>query len=436
MARQTPGTHANDPGIHTPDGAARRLPEKSLRRTFRSLRHRNYGLYWFGQMISLTGSSMQSIGQAWLVLKLTHSAWQLGLSGALQALPILCFSLPGGMLVDRCSRRQLLLATQATAMLQALLFWLLTITGAIQIWQIYTLALLLGCVNCLDRPATRAFVADLVGYADLPNAVALRSSLAQLTRIIGPALGGVVIAFGSVQLLFLLNTFSFLAVLASLGLINSQDLSVRAPRHSTERLPIWRSLREDLRCLWRIPEMFLVTVVVGLVLLFGSNFGVVLPLLATAVLHAGATGFGLLSAAMGSGALLSALRLAWSNRGPTTRSMLTGLLLFGVLEALFALSRSYLLSAALLAGLCFAEETFATQALTALQMLVPDHLRGLASGVQILCFDGTLPLGYVLVGWLSDLYGASLTLLLCALLCLAITTVACLWRLPALAGSR
>jgi MFS family permease len=387
-------------------------------------------------MISLTGSSMQSIGQAWLVLELTHSAWQLGLSGALQALPILFFSLFGGILVDRYSRRRLLLATQAAAILQALAFWLLTVTDAIQLWQIYVLALLLGCVNCLDRPATRAFVMDLVGYEDLPNAVALRSSLAQMTRIIGPALGGMVIAFGSVPLLFLLNTFSFLAMLASLMLINSQDLPVRAPQRSNERLPIWQSLRADLRCLWRIPAMFLVTVIVGLVLLFGSNFGVVLPLLATAVLHTGAAGFGFLSAAMGGGALLSAFWLAWSNRGPTTRSVLIGLLFFGVLEALFALSRSYLLSVVLLAGLCFAEETFATQALTALQMLVPDHLRGLASGMQILCFDGSLPLGYALVGWLSDLYGAPVTLLICALLCLAITAAACLWRQPEMTGSR
>lgn len=430
MKKHIPGAQkqpASEPAV----SAAR----KSLERMFRSLRHRNYRLYWSGQMISLTGSSMQSIGQAWLVLELTHSAWQLGLTGALQALPILLFSLCGGLLADRWSRRYVLFATQWAAMLQAFFLWLLTATGAIELWQIYLLALLLGCTNCLYRPASQAFIVELVGYEDLPNAIALKSSLGQMTRIIGPGLGGVVLALSSVHTLFLLNALSFLAMIVSLALLKSDELHARAPQDARHQ-QTWQQLRAGLRCIWRIPAMFLVTVIVGLVLLSGSNFGVVLPLLAADVLHVGATGFGFLSASMGIGALLSALWLAWSNRGPTTGSLLGSMLLFGVLEAACALSRLYPLSAVLLASICFAEEAFATQALTALQLIVPDHLRGLATSVQILFFDGSLPLGYVLVGWLSGLYGAPLTLLICALLCLAIVGTSWLWRQPAIASNR
>jgi len=419
-------------GVLTPESTAHRSTEKGLARTFRSLRYRNYRLYWFGQMISLTGSAMQAIGQVWLVLELTHSPWQLGLTGALQALPILLFSLFGGILVDRWPKRHVLLVTQLAAMLQAWLLWLLLVTGAVALWQIYVLAILLGCTNCLYRPASQTFVVELVGDADLPNAIALKSSLGQMTRIIGPGLGGVVIALSSVQVLFLLNALSFLAIIASLLLLHSQELHIRAPEEAGVRLKTWQSVREGILLIWQTPAMFLMTVVVGLVLLCGSNFGVLLPLLATEVLHVGAQGFGFLSAAMGIGALLSALWLAWNNQCPTTRSVLIGILLFGTLEATLAFSRTVLLSAVLVAGISFAEEAFATQAMTALQILVPDHVRGCATSLQILFFDGSLPPGYVLVGWLSGLYGAPLTLLICGLLSLAITGVTWFWKASAL----
>lgn len=433
---QKPCISEKNPGPEIPTTGVRTSRERGLLRTFSALRSRNYRLYWCGQMISLTGSNMQGIGQAWLVLELTHSAWQLGLVGALQALPILLFALFGGLLVDRWSRRRVLLATQAAAMLQAFLLWLLIASGAIQLWHVYVLALLLGFTNCLYRPAGQAFVVELVGREDLPNAVALRSSLGRLTGIVGPGLGGVIIALSSVRLLFLLNALSFLAVIASLLLIRGHELHLQARQESAVRWRTWQSLREGIDYVWHTPAVLLMTVVVGLVLLFGSNFGVLLPVMATDVLHVGATGFGFLSAATDAGALLAALWLAWGNRWPTIRSVLIGALLFGILEALFALSHFYPLSVVLIASVCFAEEAFATQALTALQTIVPDHLRGRATSVQILFFDGSLPLGYLLVGWLASLCGAPLTLLICALLCLAVVGAGWLWHNAALASGR
>ena len=399
-------------------------------RAITSLRQRNFRLFLFGQMISLIGSSMQSIGQAWLVLELTHSAWQLGLVGALQALPILFLSIFGGVFADRWPKRRVLLVTQTAAMLQALLLWALIATGVVQLWHIYVLALLLGITNSLDKPTRQAFVVEMVGREDLPNAVALNSSLTTLARIVGPGIGGIIIATSGVSMLFLLNALSFLAVIAGLALINTRELHAQALPHSNagERQKTWQSLREGVDYIWKTPTVLVVILVVGLVLLFGSNFNVLLPLFATDVLHVGATGFGLLSAAIGVGSLIAALWLAWDNSAPTLRRVLVGALLFGILEVVFAISRSYLLSLALIASIGFMETAFAFQAITMLQTVAPDHLRGRVMSILVLFFDGSLPLGYMLMGLLSALYGASTAMLIGALLSLLIVGAGWLWR--------
>jgi MFS family permease len=404
--------------------------DKGLLRAFVALRQRNFRLFWFGQMISLIGTFMQIVGQAWLVLELTHSALQLSLVGALQALPILLFSLFAGVFADRWPKRRVLLVTQSAAMIQAFLFWILIATNTIQIWQIYILVLLLGLMNSLGRPAFRAFIVELVGREDLPNAVALNSSLSSLTRIVGPGLGGIIIAASGVSALFLLNALSFLPVIVGLALINSRELHARAlPRSdASQRQNTWQSLREGIAYVWKTPVVLLLIMVVGLVLLFGSNFNVVLPLFATDVLHVGATGFGFFSAATGIGALLAGLWLAWSNRQPTIRRVLTVMLTFAGLEALFAVSRIYFLSIALIAGVGFMEETFAMQAMTRLQIVIPDHLRGRVMSVQTLFFDGSLPLGYLLMGWLASLCGAPIALLIGAFLCLLVVAAGWIWH--------
>jgi MFS family permease len=408
-------------------------PRKGLQRAFSSFRHRNYRLYWFGQMISLMGTYMQTIGQVWLVLNLTHSAWQLGLVGALQSLPILLFSIFGGVLADRWPKRRVLLVTQAAAMIQALLLWALIATGTIQLWHLYVLAMLLGLTYCLERPTLQAYVIELVGREDLPNAVTLNSSLSQMMRIVGPGLGGIIIAVSGVTILFLLNALSFLAVLVGLALIKSHELYTQALRHpnASKRQNTWQSLREGVAYVWTTPAVLLVILVVGLVLLFGSNFNVVLPLFATDVLHEGETGFGLLSAAFAIGLFISTLWLAWSNSAPTIRRVLIGTLVFGVLEAVFAVSHIYPLSLVLIASVGFAESAFAQLSFTTLQTVAPDHLRGRVMSVTLLFFDGSVPLGYMLLGWLSGLYGASSALLIGAFLSLVVAGNGWIWRKPA-----
>ncbi len=426
----------SDSERETPAIIPSQQPKKGLLRAFTSLRQRNFRLFWFGQMISLMGTMMQIIGQAWLVLELTHSAWQLGLVGALQALPVLLFSIFGGVFADRWPKRRVLLVTQAAAMIQALLLWGLIATGTIQLWHIYVLAMLLGFTNSLYLPTSRAFVVEMVGREDLPNAVALNFSLSTLARIVGPGLGGIIIAASSVTMLFLLNALSFLPVMVGLALIKGDALHTQALQHRNvgERQNTWQRLREGVDYVWKTPAVLLVILVVGLVLLFGSNFNVVLPLFATGVLHVGATGFGFLSAAIGVGALLSALWLAWSNQQPTIRRVLIGMLVFGVLEAVFAVSHIYLLSLVLIASVGFTEEAFAMQAMTALQTITPDHLLGRVMSVQVLFFDGSLPLGYLLMGWLSGLYGAPMAMLTGALLSLLVAGAGWMWRKPAEKG--
>jgi len=426
----------SDSERETPAIILAQQPKKGLLRAFTSLRQRNFRLFWFGQMISLMGTMMQIIGQAWLVLELTHNAWQLGLVGALQALPVLLFSIFGGVFADRWPKRRVLLVTQAAAMIQALLLWGLIATGTIQLWHIYVLAMLLGFTNSLYLPTSRAFVVEMVGREDLPNAVALNFSLSTLARIVGPGLGGIIIAASSVTMLFLLNALSFLPVMVGLALIKGDALHTQALQHRNvgERQNTWQRLREGVDYVWKTPAVLLVILVVGLVLLFGSNFNVVLPLFATGVLHVGATGFGFLSAAIGVGSLLSALWLAWSNQQPTIRRVLIGMLVFGVLEAVFAVSHIYLLSLVLIASVGFTETAFAMQALTTLQTITPDHLLGRVMSVQVLFFDGSLPLGYLLMGWLSGLYGAPMAMLTGALLSLVVAGAGWMWRKPAEKG--
>ena len=408
-------------------------PEKGLLRTFTSLQHRNYRLYWFGQMISLMGTYMQTIGQAWLVLELTHSALQLGVVGALQFLPVLLFSIFGGVFADRWPKRRVLLVTQSAAMAQAFLLWLLIATGTIQLWHIYVLAMLLGITISLDQPTRSAFVVEMVGREDLPNAIALTSLLANLSRIVGPGLGGIIIAASGVSMLFLLNALSFLAVLVALALIDSSELYAQAlqPGNADERQKTWRSVREGIDYVWKTPAISLIIVVVGVVLLFGANFNVILPLFATDVLHAGAKGFGFLSAAMGIGALLAALWLAWGNVRPTIRRVLLGTLIFTVLEVVFAISHLYLLSLVLIASVGAAESIFGALAVTTLQIVAPDHLRGRVNSVYILFFTGSIPMGYLLAGWLSGLFGVAIGLLICAFLSLLVIGAGWVWQKPA-----
>ena len=408
---------------------------RGLLRAFIALRHRNFRLFWFGQLISLVGTWMQSTAQAWLVLELTRSAWWLGVVGALQFLPVLFLALFGGVLADRLPKRTVLLFTQSSAMLLALILWILVATGGVQLWHVLIMAALLGLTNSLDMPTRQAFVVEMVGREDLPNAVALNSSLFNMARVLGPGLGGLVIAWLGVAPLFLLNGISFIAVIIGLAMINMRQLHAQvkyeALHNDTQRPGTFESLREGLAYVRNTPSILLVIAVVGIISLFGINFNVVLPLFATDVLHAGPEGFGFISATFGLGSLLSALWLAWGNNRPSMSRLLVGAMVFGILEALFALSHLYLLSLVLIAGVGFAQIAFSALANTTLQTVTPDHLRGRVMSVYMMVFAGSTPLGNLFIGGLAILFNAPIALLAGATLSLIAAVGGWLLRKPA-----
>ncbi len=408
---------------------------RGVLRAFLALRHRNFRLFWTGQLISLIGTWMQTTGQAWLVLELTHSAWLLGLVGALQFLPVLILSLFGGVLADRLPKRTVLRFTQSFATLQAFVLWILVATGEVRLWHVLVLASLLGLTNSFDMPTRQAFVVEMVGREDLPNAIALNSSLFNMARILGPGLGGLIIAWLGVAPLFLLNALSFIPVIIGLFLIDNSTLYAQVKRTPSEKNAqgqgTLQSLREGLAYVARTPSILLIITVIGVVSLFGINFNVVLPLFATDVLHVGAVGFGFISSAFGFGSLCSALWLAWSNRRPGVTWLLYGIGIFCVLEILFALSHLYLLSLVLIAGVGFAQIAFSATANTIVQTVAPDRLRGRVMSVYMMVFAGSVPPGNLFTGGLAHLFGAPIALLAGAVLSLVAAIVAGALRAPA-----
>lgn len=401
------------PSESTPPPPRRpRLPA-GLTQGFRALEVRNYRLFWIGQLISLTGSWMQTTAQAWLVLQITQSPFALGLVTTLQFLPIMLLSLVGGVITDRLPKQRVILFTQVAALVQAALFGTLVATGAIQLWHVYVLAAFQGVVNAIDNPARQAFVPELTGRDYLVNAVALNSMLFNGARIVGPALAGLVIAKIGIAPTLYLNALSFVAVIIGLVRMDPRQFLAAPPRSEA---PMRQRLAEGFRYVWQTPTVLLIMLVVASIGTFGYNFSVVLPLLAGFVLQTSAEGFGGLSAFLGIGSLLAAIATAYTKQ-ITLRRLLIGAGAFSILLGMVAFSTNFALSAALLVALGFAGITFATTANSLLQLTVPDELRGRVMSIYILLFAGSTPIGGFLIGTLSDIIGVSWTLFVCAVLC-------------------
>lgn len=381
-----------------------------LQQGFSALSERNYRLFWTGQLISLTGTWMQTTAQAWLVLQLTDSPAALGLVAVCQFLPITLLSLFAGVISDRFPRYRLLVGTQVAFLLQALVFGLLTATGHIQLWHVYGLAALQGVITAIDNPTRQAFVPELIGRERLANAVALNSLLFNGARIVGAAFGGLIIAQVGIAPALLLNAASFVAVITELLRMDTRGF--RAPAELTSQSVLGQVL-EGLTYVVRTPRVLTILLIVTFVGTFAYNFSVVLPLLAGYVLHTDAAGFGGLSAFLGVGSLVAALVMAFSQQ-VAMRRLVFGASGFSFLLGLLALSRSYSLSVVLLALLGFMGIIFATSANTLLQLTVPDRLRGRVMSLYILLFVGSTPIGSLIIGSLSSLIGAGEALLVCA----------------------
>lgn len=406
--------------------------KKELPRAIRALGYRNFRLFWCGQIISLIGTWMQTTGQSWLVLQLTHNAMWLGVDGALQFVPVLFLSLFSGIIADRFPKRKLLIGTQTTYMLLAAILCLLVATHTVQLWHVFILSTLLGITNSLDMPVRQSFIVEMVGRETLQNAIALNSSSFNVARIIGPSIAGILIAWFGEMPLFLLNALSFIPVLAGIIAMRDSELHYHPQARTTEEPKgIMKSLGEGFSYMGRTPAVFLVIAVVGIISLFGINFNVVLPLFADNVLKAGSEGYGFISSAFGVGALIAALGLAWRSPKPRIQFLLFNGLLFSVFEILFSLSHVFILSLFLIAVVGFGMILFAATANSAVQTVTPGHLRGRIMSVYNLVFTGTTPIGSLLTGSIANTFGATLALLSMACVSIIAAVIAWIMRKPA-----
>jgi MFS family permease len=384
---------------------------------FRSLHQRNYRLFFGGHAVSISGTWMQRVAQDWLIYTLTGSGVALGVASALQFGPMLLLGIWGGSVVDRHDRRRLLLLTQTIQATLALALGLLAVTGTVRLWMVYALACALGVVTVVDSPARSSFVSDLVGPQDYVNAQSLNSTMHNAGRLIGPAVAGLVIASWSVGVAFLINAASFAAVLWSLARMDPASMS----RHDTDPAAGPRAAAADgLRYVWRHRELRACMLIVAVVGLFGQNFRVVLPLLASDTFGGGAAAYGYLTAALGLGAVVGALFTA-SRRTASWRAMLLATIAFGVTNVLAALSPSLAMAYAALALLGIANICVNTLGRTLLMVHSPPSMHGRVLALHGLVFLGSTPFGGLLLGWVCEVTGARTGLLLAAVTALLVS---------------
>lgn len=367
---------------------------------FRALRHRNYRLFFFGQLISLTGTWMQSVAQGWLVLRLTDSPFLLGLVAAANSLPVLFLTLFAGTVADRFPKRRILLVTQSVAMILAATLAGLTLTGTVHISHVLILAFLLGCVNAFDAPTRQAFTVEMVGREDLLNAIALNSSIFNGARTMGPAVAGIVVAWIGEGPAFLFNALSFGAVLASLSLMQLDARQANGMQRGD-------MLRTGLQYIASEPSVRALLLRAGAVSFFCFVHIPLLPVFARDILQIGAAGLGWLSAASGFGSLVAALTLAQlRDDAPRGKLLTTASLLYAPLLIGFTQARTVPL-ALLFIGLCgWAGVTTMALTNTLIQLIVPDDLRGRVMSVFTLSLMGLSPLGGMLAGSTAELAGS------------------------------
>jgi MFS family permease len=391
----------------------------------RALRHRNYRIFFAGQLISLTGTWMQMTAQPWLVYRITDSSFWLGSIRFAEQIPVLLLAFIGGMVADRYNRHRIVIATQVTSMALALILALLTLSGVVAIWHIFAIAVLLGVVNAFDMPGRQAFIVELVEKEDLMNAIALNSSIFNGARVAGPAMAGALISGIGVGWCFFANGVSYIAVVIGLLLMRLK------PHQSVDSASASIShLLEGFRYVWHTRPIRAVILMLALISLAGMPYSVLMPIFADKILHWGAHGYGILMGSIGLGAMGGAIALAARSETKGLGKLIayagTG---FGLVLVLFSQSQWFWVSVFLLlpAGFCFMVQMASTN--TLLQTVVPDRLRGRVMAVHITTFMGLSSFGSFIAGSVAEKLGAPLTLTLGGIACVA-GSVLFAFRLP------
>ena len=375
-------------------------------RTFLSVRkHRNYRLFFTGQVISNIGTWMQRVAQAWLVLSLTHSPVAVGILALCQFLPFTLFSLVAGVVVDRLDAWRTVISTQVTQMVLASTIAAAALAGVVQVWQVYVIAALMGVVQVLDAPSRQSLTFRMVGPLELPNAISLNSGVFNGARIFGPALAGVLIAAAGAGVCFAVNAASYVAVLVGLLMMRPQEFHAVERRERSRSL--YTGLKEGISYARHDEQIWLMLTLVAVMSTFTLNFNVLLPVLAKQTLHSGPETFGVLSGIFGVGALIGALVSAHVSRA-TMGTTAIGTAGFALCELLIAPLRSTPLIALLLfiGGICFT--TWSSNSNSLIQLAAPDYLRGRLIGLYFFAFAGTGTAGGILSGWLTAAGGTEL----------------------------
>lgn len=378
--------------------------KRYLRATFESLSNRNYRLFFIGQAVSLTGTWMQKVAQAWLVLELTGSGTLLGLTVALQQLPTLLITPWGGLLADRVDKRKILLWTQSCSAVPAALLGILTGTERITFWMVLVLALSLGIAESLDKPARHSFVIEMVGQGQVTNAVTLNSLIVNAAKVTGPAVAGVLINTVGLSLTFVLNAASFIAVLVGLLLMRTDQLetAVPAPRRRGQ-------LREGLRYVRSQPGLVGPLVLMAVTGMVAYEWTVTVPLFAYQTFDGNAQVIGLMFAAMGAGAVLGGLAVAGALKATSSRLIMTGFI-FSFVLFLTAVAPNVTIACVLLFFVGLASIAFRAVATSLIQLRSDPQMRGRVMALLVVGIGGTTPIGGPLLGWIAETVGARMTL--------------------------
>ena len=395
--------------------------------TGRALKHRNFRFFFFGQLISVSGTWMQTLAQAWLLGTLVgwdQAIVYIGLLGVAQFVPVLVLGLFGGIIADIWPKRRTVIATQIAAGLLALTLGGLDYFHVVAVWHIFVLAFLLGIVNAVDMPSRQSFVVEMVGRDDVANAIALNSAVFNGARIVGPAIAGILIGILGTALCFVLNGLSYGAVVISLLAMRDSELMPSARLAVPKTVAAIReNLGDGLRYVWHTPVVLLAITVIGFVSTFGMNFNVVLPVMAARVLNVGSNGLGLLFASMGAGALIAALAVATLAR-PRLRVLIGGGMVLGAAELALASTTAFPIALAAVFFCGAGAIATAASANSLIQITVPGPLRGRVMSVYTTVFAGSSPIGNGLTGGVGGLWGTPAALLINGAICFGAQAVA------------
>jgi MFS family permease len=393
----------------------------------RAFRHRNYRLFFTGQLISLVGTWMMTVAQSWLILQLTGDPLLLGAVAAAQFGPVLILGLFGGLIADALPKRRTLIATQVWPLILGLVMSALVFTNTVQVWHVLVIAFLLGCRNAVDMPTRQAFVVEMVGRQDVGNAVAFNSAMFNAARVLGPAVGGITIGVLGVGPAFLADALSYLAVIAAYLMMRESELHTRPGIERPDSVDaVLDNLKEGINYVRRTPLVLAAISVVALVSTFGMNFTVVIPPYAQGVLHTDAAGYGFLMSMVGLGSVLSALTIAFTGR-TTPIVIAVGAITLGVGEIALAASSSYVISLVAMFFVGVGGISMAATANTVVQLSVPDRLRGRVMSVYTTVFAGSTPVGGLVTGAIASSAGVPFAIGLGAVLSLLTGILSLSW---------